>query len=254
MDGLPIPPFLLSVVAPRISGKTNLVVDALTDNDKFMGKFDAIFVWSRTAKLDGKWKNISLPEGSFFDTFNEDEVETLVDICQQLKKVLQLNILFIFDDMITEGIMNPRRMGVLESLAVRGRHFNISLIIISQQYLALSPSVRNNTTNMCIFRVRNGDEMEKITRENREGLEMDQFKRLFYSATNEPYSFLHINNQKQNPLERFHRNWKGNCYNEAFALEEEKRQLPKEAEECFIEPLRKSRQENSSDEEDTDND
>jgi len=218
--GLPEPPFLLTVVAPRKSGKTNLVVDLLLDADKYKNKFDVIFIWSRTFHLDGKWKNICLPPGSIFDKFNENDVTVLLETAEEVNKVTPVNTLFIFDDMVTEGIMNSRRMGALEAIAVRGRHVNVSIIIITQQYLALSPPVRNNTTNMVIFRVRNGDEMEKITRENREWMKEQDFKAMFYDITKDPYSFLHINNQRQDPKERFHKNWLTDAEKEPFSEEE----------------------------------
>jgi hypothetical protein len=210
-DGLPKPPFLLTVVAPRRSGKTNLLLDALLDPDKFCNKFDAIFIWSRTFHLDAKWRNISLPPGSVFEAFNEEECLELLEVAEKINAKVRppVNILFIFDDMITEGIMNARRMGTLDRIAVRGRHCKVSIIILTQQYLALSPPVRNNTTNMIMFRVRNGDEMEKIARENREWLSIDEFKSMAHEVTSERYSFLHINNQEDEPKNRFHYGWKG---------------------------------------------
>lgn len=208
-DGLPIPPFLLTVVAPRKSGKTNLVVDALIDDNKFRNKFDAVFIWSKTFELDPKWKNIQMMQGSVFTEFNSEEATELIETAEFVNTNLQhpANILFVFDDMITESIMNRNKLGPIEKIAVRGRHVFVSIIVISQQYMSLSASVRNNTTNMIVFRVRNGDEMEKIARENREWLSRNDFIDMFYATTKEPYSFLHINNQRQDPSERFHKNW-----------------------------------------------
>ena len=118
-----------------------------------------------------------------------------------------VNALFIFDDMITEGIMNSRRMGTLESIAVRGRHANVSIIIITQMYMALSAPVRNNATNSIFFRIRNGDELEKVAHENRESLSLQQFLAIYNYATSDPYAFLHINNQEADPKKRFNKNW-----------------------------------------------
>ena len=204
---LPQPPFLNVIVAPRKSGKTNLLLDSLLDEQKFCYKFDIIIIWSRTFHHDSKWKNLSLPPGSVFTSFREDEVSLLMNMAELVAKKKVVNTLFIFDDMITEGIMNPHKMGTLESIAVRGRHANVSIIIISQQYMALSPAVRNNSTNSIFFRIRNGDELDKISRENRESLTMDQFHELYDFATTEPYAFLHVNNQQPDPKKRFFKNW-----------------------------------------------
>ena len=204
---LPQPPFLMTVVAPRKSGKTNATLDLLLDESKYCKKFDVILVWSRTHKHDSKWKNISLPEGSMTDEFFEGEAERILDCAEYVATQVEVNALFIFDDMITDGIMNSRRMGTLESIAVRGRHANVSIIIISQQYMALSPAVRNNSTNSVFFRIRNGDELEKIAKENRESLSVQQFLTLYNEATKEPYSFLHVNNQQADPMKRFSKRW-----------------------------------------------
>ncbi len=204
---LPQPPFLLPIVAPRKSGKTNLLLDSLLDENKYCKKFDIIIIWSRTYHHDSKWKNINEDEVVVFTSFREEEVYTVMRIAEQAAKKMVLNVLFIFDDMISEGIMNPHKMGTLESIAVRGRHANVSIIIITQQYMALSPAVRNNSTNSIFFRIRNGDELEKIARENRESLSMEQFLTLYNFATAEPYSFLHVNNQEADPKKRFFKNW-----------------------------------------------
>jgi hypothetical protein len=204
---LPQAPFLLVIVAPRKSGKTNLLLDSLLDDEKYCKKFDIVLIWSRTFYHDAKWKNISLPKGSVFTSFSEDEVDTILKVAEHTARKTVVNALFIFDDMITEGIMNPRKMGTMEAVAVRGRHANVSLIIISQQYMALSPAVRNNATNSIFFRIRNGDELEKIARENRESLSMDQFLELYNYSTSEPYSFLHVNNQEADPKLRFFKQW-----------------------------------------------
>lgn len=204
---LPQPAFLLVVVAPRKSGKTNLTVDLLHDAEKYNGKFDVVVVWSRTYEHDSKWKNINLPEGSVLDSFVESEALEILNAAEHVSKTKQVNTLFIFDDMITEGIMSPHKMGVLENIAVRGRHANVSIIIITQQYMALSPSVRNNATNSVFFRIRNGDELEKVARENREGMRKEAFLEMFADVTADPYSFLHINNQQADPTKRFWKNW-----------------------------------------------
>ena len=204
---LPQPPFLLVIVAPRKSGKTNLLLDTLLDEKKLCRKFDVIIIWSRTFHHDSKWRTIKLPPGSVFVAFSETEADILLRVAEEVAKTVVVNALFIFDDMITEGIMNPRRLGVLESIAVRGRHANVSIIIITQMYMALSPPIRNNATNSIFFRIRNGDELEKLARENRESLSMDQFMELYNYATSDPYAFLHINNQQPDPKKRFYKNW-----------------------------------------------
>ena len=179
----------------------------LLDAQKYNAIFDLVFIWSKTYHHDSKWKNIDLPKGSVFTKFNGDDALDLLEEIENVNKKKPVYTLFIFDDMITDGIMNPHKMGVIESIAVRGRHANVSIIIITQQYMALSPAVRNNATNSIFFRIRNADELEKVAKENRESLTREEFLNVYESATSEPYGFLHINNQQADPKKRFWKNW-----------------------------------------------
>ena len=210
-EGLPQPPFFLGVIAPRKSGKTNCVIDLLTDVKKLRYIFDVVIVWSSTYFLDGKWKNIELPEGSIFTEFREKDAEILLAVAEKVnaENPKPAPILFVFDDMVTEGIMNPRVMKTLDKFALKGRHSHVSSIVISQQFGALSPPVRNNTTNIIFFRIRNGYELDKISHENSEFLTQRGFRDMLDYATKEPYSFLHVNNQESDPSKRYHLKWYG---------------------------------------------
>jgi hypothetical protein len=205
---LPQPPFLMGVVAPRRSGKTNMTVDSLIDKKKFRGVFDEIYIWSQTFKLDNKWKKIKIKEENVFTTWNESLCKQIMDdVEEEVSENSKIHTLFIFDDIIDAKIMNVHRLGCIESVAVRGRHSNISVIIISQQYMALSSPIRNNITNLIVFRIRNLDELRKITKENQESLTSEQFFQIYDFATNDPFNFLHINNQEPHPRLRFRKNW-----------------------------------------------
>lgn len=204
---LPQLPFFMVVVAPRKSGKTNMILDMLLDKNKLRHVFDVIIIWSKTYHHDGKWKNITLPAGSVYTVFDPEEADLILKKAEEVNKNTVVNALMIEDDMIADGIMSAHRMGFWESLAVRGRHANVSVIMITQQYMSLSPSVRNNATNSIFFRIRNGDELDKIASENRESLKHKEFLKVYNKATEDPYNFLHVNNQQANPGRRFWKNW-----------------------------------------------
>ena len=59
----------------------------------------------------------------------------------------------------------------------------------------MSPAIRNNCTNLVIFRIRNARELEKVTMENQESCTDNEFREIYDHATSVPYGFLHINNQ-----------------------------------------------------------
>lgn len=206
---LPQPPFLMSVVAQRASGKTNMVIDLLTGDDKLCGYFDLVFIWSTSYKHDSKWKNIKVPCEDFmvFEKFDPGEIQDLFETLQTIAKTKVFNVLFVFDDMIDQNVMHPQKMETLESIAVRGRHYNISVIMISQLYKKLSNPMRVNSTNLIFFRIRNRNELLKVVEENQESLTKKEFISMYNFATKDPFTFLHVNNQATDPSERFRRNW-----------------------------------------------
>ncbi len=205
---LPQPPFLWCIVAPRKSGKTNLLVDSLIDKEKYCGVFDDIYVWSQTFYLDPKWRRLDIKEDRVFTKWNAQECKDIAEsIAAEVDADPRKHFLFIWDDMIDAKVMKTSQLGIMESLAVRGRHSNISVVISSQQFKSLSTPIRNNTTNLIIFRIRNQDELRKIMVENQESLTSDEFMQIYNYATDQPYSFLHINNQEAMPKLRFRAGW-----------------------------------------------
>jgi hypothetical protein len=179
----------------------------LMDKDKYCHKFDLIILFSKTFHHDSKWQNLNIHPSLVFDTFDDQFVMDLILDLEKLSTKVNIKSLFIFDDMIDQNIMNPQKMGALETIAVRARHFGTSIIIISQQYMKLSPPIRNNCTNGIFYRIRNNKERKVIREENQEMMGKKDFDKLLDFATREPYSFLHINNQVANPAHRFRRNW-----------------------------------------------
>ena len=109
--------------------------------------------------------------------------------------------------MIDQNVMSVNHMGTIESIAVRGRHYNISIIMISQLYKKLSVPMRVNSTNLIFFRIRNRCELQKVVEENQESLTKKEFLQVYNQSTIEPFSLLHINNQETDPLKRFRKNW-----------------------------------------------
>lgn len=204
---LPKPPFVLNVVAPRNSGKTNVLVDLLTRDDMFFGKFNLIFIWSKSFLHDSKWRNIKLPKECVKTDYDPDYTMRLFDIISALVLKEHFHTLFIFDDMIDQNIMNPSHLGPLESIAARGRHYNISMIILSQMYMRNSSTVRNNATDVLAFRITNSDEFDKYASENREMLSSKEFKMMYDYATAEPYGFLYMKKGERDPQYRFRKNW-----------------------------------------------
>lgn len=209
---LPQPPFFVTCVAPRNSGKSNNVCDLFTDANKMGKTFNIVGIFSATYYQDTKLQKIK-PD-FIYEKFDAELIEEIFKYAEEETAEYSANggakppkILLIFDDMIDQNIMKVQKIDILERIAIRGRHVGISVLIISQLYKKISNPCRVNSTNMIFYRVQNQGELKKIIDENQEMLSVKNFKRIFNYCTSEAYCFLHIDKQEKDPYNRFRKNW-----------------------------------------------
>ena len=69
----------------------------------------------------------------------------------------------------------------------------ISTIVSTQKYRAISNIIRVNATNLYVFRLRNGGDLEALIDELNALTDKKTLLQLYNMATSEPYSFLFIN-------------------------------------------------------------
>ena len=136
-------PFSMIVVSKRNSGKSYLVKHLLklfmVDNKLF----NYIVLFSSTAHLSKDFD--CLPKKSVQEDFSSAKVNKILDFQKQYKESKNpKQCLIILDDTIGAKL-DPSFKTNLDLLFSRGRHFNISIIFISQ-YIKnyISTTIRNN--------------------------------------------------------------------------------------------------------------
>lgn len=212
----PIHPFLALSIGPRHTGKTNMLVDFLTN--KYPPDFwDVIVIYCKTFYDDGKWALIGkmVSDDMVRTKFTE---ESLIADYETISLIVQekpdFRSLIIFDDMIADNISSKMKIDTIGLISVMGRHKGISLWVNSQVFRALAPAVRNNATNVFCFGTTNNLELKKISEECRGGLSVKEFQAIYDTIFRGDDSrfvegerpFLHVNNAK--PLsQRFWMGW-----------------------------------------------
>ena len=105
-------------------------------------------------------------ETCFFEEFNAQDMEKVIDTQHKVIEYQKKNnmkklfgILCILDD-ISDDPRVSRHNKLLNSLYVRGRHNNISIITSVQKVSAVPPIIRVNATHLFFFKVRNYKEIE----------------------------------------------------------------------------------------------
>jgi hypothetical protein len=81
------------------------------------------------------------------------------------------------------------------NFVIKHRHSSASVIIVTQAYKAIPKTIRTNCNALVLFEIPNLSELKVIYEENPEGMHEDEWMRVYKYATDEPYSFLYINNK-----------------------------------------------------------
>ncbi len=106
-------------------------------------------------------------------------------------------ILIILDDVV--GELDARRKEFLKKSYFGLRHFNGSIILLSQQYKSIPKSVRLNCSDTILFEVANEAELKDITDE--QNVPKNNFLNIYDFAIHvQPYSFLCI--RHKNPKKK----------------------------------------------------
>jgi len=185
----------MCVIGKSGSGKTNSVISMLTNERMLKDAFDFIYLFSGIKPDQELIEPLKLPKHQVFNDFEEDDVKKIMD---KMEKTVEKNgmkntpsVLFIFDDIL--GKPKFLKSSTMSKLITTNRHFNISVIIMSQYFKKLPPVIRTNCSYYMIF-PSSMVEIEKVSDElcppnmsKRKFIEIIQF------ATDDKYNFISIN-------------------------------------------------------------
>ena len=195
---LPQVPFRCLYIAPSFSVKTLSIANLLTNpifGYKQIFKKN-IFIFSPTVTLDDpSFYNVEILEENIFSDYNEaiinEIVEEQTEIINEFSKKKAPHILLILDDVITS--IGDARRDTLKRGFFSFRHYKISVILTSQLFTAVPRGIRLNASNLFIFTV-NNSEVKRIAEE--QPIDQADFHEIYKHATEEPFSFLHIDMKK----------------------------------------------------------
>lgn len=188
LSPLPGPPFLLTMIAPPMSGKTTVLANFIA-NKKWGYKWDKIVIISPTAAHDPTLENVI--ENTQVVSDLSLMSETIENCIREQDMFIEEeddvpNLLLIVDDAMTD----MKRGKMLARLGANYRHYNISIIVSCQQFRSVPPEVRTCSNYWILFNTWNSKERFKMEEEF-----SGQFKNFlssFISATEEKYHFLYI--------------------------------------------------------------
>jgi hypothetical protein len=210
IEDLPLPVndegFTWCLVAPRGAGKSTLTREALhayIDNKVFAEK--NIHIFCPTIDLNDDYKDFD--EANQYPNVNVRDILQLVEEAQNIIKYHGIGkmprVLVVLDDCLAENGIITNKNNALEKLFVRGRHLNISVILISQQLHRINNTLRKNTGFWTMFRPWDMEEVEVFLRKLVISSQRKSFLERFLQVWEEPYQFVQIDFTTHNYERRF---------------------------------------------------
>lgn len=193
---IPSHPHRSYLIGSSGSGKTNLLLNLLTRDGFYKDWYDTICVLSPTAlnldmsykELEKKTKYVQGKDLFYFDC-DENVLKTILDMQQETDN--KKKVLVVLDDFVSNKKFTNSDQ--LLKFATMSRHFNVSMMVLSQCYYLVPKSVRLNLSAIYYFKG-NAQETETIAEMYCPGgYSKKEFVKLIEKATDEPYSFIHIN-------------------------------------------------------------
>jgi hypothetical protein len=167
----------------------------------YKGCFDTIFVISPTFKIDSSWITAiktgiidPIDKKNIRKSFNIKYFTTIFkDIMKKNKgKVIYKNkfkSLFIFDDIVGD-MPRGTKNNLINTFSRNHRHYGISHITLSQEYVAVPPALRKNCYGVCLYGSDNELERKAIIKNNGGSIGLNRFSRIWDEATSKRFSFL----------------------------------------------------------------
>lgn len=149
-------PFLMYITGSCGSGKSN-AAKYIIKSLFFEKKIDICFIFSPTAKISSDGSYDFLPSEFIHDKLTETKIKNLMKF--QKKSNNKHNMLIIMDDCIGSF---PKNSNVLNNFLSTHRHYNISLIFISQYLKGVNPTWRSLFNYVMISKPSNYEDIAKF--------------------------------------------------------------------------------------------
>ena len=210
------------ILGPSGSGKTILLQNMIMNlYDKC---FERVYIFSPSINVDATWMPVKEyieekmkahetdDDKFYFDHYDQEALESIITTQNKIileqksknkKKLFQ--ILIIIDDM-ADDVSFSRHSKLLHSLYTRGRHACISTVTATQKFTAISPIIRVNATELYVYRLRSGQDLDTLINEVSALIDRKTLLNIYKQCTEQPYSFLYIKLSARTISEMFYCN------------------------------------------------
>ena len=196
-------------IGPSGSGKSVTLIRTLIDNDKLGGCFDAYHVFSPNCWVDSQYKvlgryieehtNQKLDD-CFHDTWDPGAISRIIEDQKRINSYLKkrnaerlMSVHITIDDFGENMNVVKSNHSILNTLFVKGRHYQISTALLLQRFRLASPTIRYNAHALYIHKLSNTADRKALSEEFGELLgDESLFTEFLRRATAAPFGFLYI--------------------------------------------------------------
>ena len=147
-------------------GKTNSLLNLIKEQDDI----DKIYLYAKDLSEPKYQFLIKKREDAGINYFNDPNAfiefsDTMVDVYENIDNYnlsRKIQILIVFDDMITDIKTNKKFEAIIKELFTRCRKLNISLVFTTQSYFSVPKNVRLNSTHYLIIKINSKREFRSI--------------------------------------------------------------------------------------------
>ena len=200
-------PMRAVILGPSGSGKSILLQNMILDIYKDC--FSRVYIFSPSINVDYQtWEPVKKylekeikakdDEQFYFDHYDEDALSNIITTQRKIIEYQKkhnhnklFSILIVVDD-FADDVKFSRNSKLLHSLFTRGRHSQISTVVATQKFNALSPIIRVNASDLYVFRLRNYSDLQAFLDEVSAIAPKDVILQMYHLATDEPFSFLTV--------------------------------------------------------------
>jgi hypothetical protein len=193
------PNFLLIVVGSCRSGKGVLLMNLIMNkNMGYRNYFDNIVYISPTLPSDKTGSILYKDEEIMKITEGLENLNEILEVIVDNQKKSGESLLVVIDDCL--GLIGGDN-NYFSTLCSKYRHYNLSLIITTQNFRHIPITARYNASGYVLFKSHNKKEIEKLQEEL--GGMFPDFDSLYQEATKEKYSFLYLDMEKATAWKKY---------------------------------------------------
>jgi len=200
-------PLVILFIAPRGSGKTNVIVNLLARKDFRINEcIDNCFIITPSLESDKTLKPLrELHEGNCYSTYRDSIIDDIEKYQMSYNEDERPHSVILYDDAVQKCGF---KYNSFDLLSCRSRHRNITLITAVQSIKSCKKIYRLNATDIFIYKTRSFKEFMDIYEAfGAVKYTKKEFENLFNYATNQQYHFLYIKWEGIKDAPRFYKNF-----------------------------------------------